>query len=93
MEAAPAHHALKIDVKRQSNGCSATLTLHQRGPNVYSLHAPEVECIGKGKAHRPYEVGVEVSVATTLAPACGGRFVTRAKTLPGNPMTATPSKP
>ncbi len=22
-------------------------------PRVYSLHAPEVECIGKGKAHRP----------------------------------------
>ncbi|MCK1755936.1 IS5/IS1182 family transposase, partial [Bradyrhizobium sp. 137] len=28
---------------------------HRRGPKVYSLHAPEVECIGKGKAHRPYE--------------------------------------
>jgi transposase, IS5 family len=28
----------------------------QRGPKVYSLHAPEVECIGKGKAHRPYEL-------------------------------------
>src|SRR5271155_1977509 len=28
---------------------------HQRGKKVYSLHAPEVECIGKGKAHRPYE--------------------------------------
>ena len=25
----------------------------QRGRKVYSLHAPEVECIGKGKAHRP----------------------------------------
>ena len=33
----------------------------QRGPKVYSLHAPEVECIGKGKAHRPYEFGVKVS--------------------------------
>src|SRR5262245_64982928 len=22
----------------------------QRGPKVYSLHAPEVECIGRGKA-------------------------------------------
>jgi transposase, IS5 family len=30
----------------------------QRGRKVYSLHAPEVECIGKGKAHRPYEFGV-----------------------------------
>ena len=29
---------------------------HQRGPKVYSLHAPEVECIGKGKAHRALRV-------------------------------------
>src|SRR5262245_51213450 len=35
----------------------------QRGRKVYSLHAPEVECIGKGKAHRPYEFGVKVSIA------------------------------
>ena len=58
---------------------------HQRGPKLYSLHAPEVECIGKGKAHRPYEFGVKVSVATTLAHACGGQFVTHVKALPGNP--------
>jgi IS5 family transposase len=57
----------------------------QRGPKVYSLHAPEVECIGKGKAHRPYEFGVKVSVATTLCHAEGGQFVTHAKALPGNP--------
>jgi IS5 family transposase len=58
---------------------------HQRGPKVYSLHAPEVECIGKGKAHRPYEFGVKVSVATTLAHARGGQFITHTKALPGNP--------
>ena len=34
---------------------------HQRGRKVYSLHAPEVECIGKGKAHAPYEFGVKVA--------------------------------
>ena len=28
----------------------------QRGPKVYSLHAPEVECIGKGKARAAYEL-------------------------------------
>ena len=60
-------------------------TQRQRGPKVYSLHAPEVECIGKGKAHRPYEFGVKVSVATTLAHAKGGQFVTHVKALPGNP--------
>jgi transposase, IS5 family len=58
---------------------------HQRGPKVYSLHAPEVECIGKGKAHKPYEFGVKVSVATTLSHARGGQFVTHTKALPGNP--------
>lgn len=57
----------------------------QRGPKVYSLHAPEVECIGKGKAHKPYEFGVKVSVATTLKHAKGGQFVTHVQSLPGNP--------
>ena len=32
---------------------------------LYSLHAPEVECISKGKAHKKYEFSVKVSVATT----------------------------
>ena len=31
---------------------------HHASRKVYSLHAPEVECIGKGKAHRRYEFGV-----------------------------------
>src|ERR1700721_1405724 len=57
----------------------------QRGPKVYSLHAPEAECIGKGKAHRPYEFGVKVSVTTTLKHCKGGQFVTHVKALPGNP--------
>jgi IS5 family transposase len=58
---------------------------HQRGHKVYSLHAPEVECIGKGKAHKPYEFGVKVSVATTLSHAKGGQFVTHVKAIPGKP--------
>ncbi len=57
----------------------------QRGPKVYSLHAPEVECIGKGKPHKPYEFGVKVSVATTLKRGKGGQFVTHVQALPGNP--------
>jgi hypothetical protein len=58
---------------------------HQRGRKVYSLHAPEVECIGKGKAHRPYEFGVKVSLATTLHRSRGGQFIAHAKAMPGNP--------
>jgi IS5 family transposase len=57
----------------------------QRGPKVYSLHAPEVECIGKGKPHKPYEFGVKVSVATTLKRCKGGQFAIHAQALPGNP--------
>src|SRR6516164_8017245 len=57
----------------------------KRGRKVYSLHAPEVECIGKGKAHRPYEFGVKVSVATTVKHSAGGQFVTHAAALPGKP--------
>ena len=32
---------------------------------LYSCHAPEVECISKGKTHKKYEFGCKVSVATT----------------------------
>src|SRR5437016_1639902 len=57
----------------------------QRGRKVYNLHAPEVECIGKGKAHKPYEFGVKVSIATTLSHSRGGQFIAHVAALPGNP--------
>jgi IS5 family transposase len=41
----------------------------QRGWKLYSFHAPEVECIGKGKASAPYEFSVKASIATTNARA------------------------
>jgi len=31
---------------------------------VYSVHAPEVECIAKGKVHKRYEFGVKVGVVS-----------------------------
>src|SRR5256712_2080294 len=49
-----------------------------RGRQGHSPHPPEVECIGKGKAHRPYEFGVKVSVATTVKHSAGGQFVAHA---------------
>jgi IS5 family transposase len=57
----------------------------QRGWKLYSFHAPEVECIGKGKASAPYEFGVKASIVTTNSRAPGGQFVLHAKALPGNP--------
>ncbi|HXR24123.1 MAG TPA: IS5 family transposase, partial [Candidatus Binataceae bacterium] len=58
----------------------------RRGPKVYSLHAPEVECIGKGKARTPYEFGCKVSIATPVTQPKGGQFVLHAKALHGNPF-------
>ena len=57
----------------------------QRGWKLYSLHAPEVECIGKGKARAPYEFGCKVSVATSVTKPKGGQFVLHAEALHGNP--------
>lgn len=48
---------------------------------LYALHAPEVECIAKGKAKTPYEFGVKVSIVTTLKEG----LVVGARSMPGNP--------
>jgi IS5 family transposase len=48
---------------------------------LYSMHAPEVECIGKGKAHKHYEFGVKASIACTHK----NNFIIGANALPGNP--------
>ncbi len=53
---------------------------HDTG-KLYSLHAPEVECLAKGKAHKKYEFGVKVSVAVTNRSG----FVLGMMALPGNP--------
>lgn len=48
---------------------------------LYAMHAPEAECIGKGKARQPYEFGVKTSVAVTHQSG----LVVGARTFPGNP--------
>ena len=48
---------------------------------IYSVHEPHVDCISKGKAHKRYEFGCKVSVATTSR---GGWFV-GCQALHGNP--------
>ena len=48
---------------------------------LYALHAPEVECIGKGKARKPYEFGVKVSLAVTHQHG----LMVGARSFPGNP--------
>ena len=48
---------------------------------LYTLHAPEVECIGKGKARKPFEFGVKTAVLVShqRGPMLGAR------SFPGNP--------
>ena len=48
---------------------------------VYSVHEPEVACIAKGKAGKPYEFGNKVSVATTSRVG----WLVGAKSFTGNP--------
>ncbi len=45
------------------------------------MHAPEAECIGKGKARKPYEFGVKASIALTHKSG----LMVGARTFPGNP--------
>lgn len=48
---------------------------------LYALHAPEVECIAKGKARTPYEFGVKAAIAVTHKSG----LMVGARTFPGNP--------
>jgi transposase, IS5 family len=60
---------------------------------LYSWHATETECIGKGKADKPYEFGCKVSIATTVHPGKAGHFVLHAKALHGRPFDGHTLKP
>jgi IS5 family transposase len=52
---------------------------------MLSWHAPEVECIGKGKVGTPWEFGCKVTITTNVNPAPGGQFVLHAEALHGRP--------
>ncbi len=49
--------------------------------HVYSVHAPEVECISKGKLKKKYEFGNKVSIATCI----NKNFILAAKSFHENP--------
>ncbi|WP_233574805.1 IS5 family transposase [Pusillimonas sp. NJUB218] len=50
-------------------------------PKLYAWHAPEVSCISKGKARRPYEFGVKVGIASTFK----GNLIVGARAFHRNP--------
>ena len=81
------------DIRRKvsdPDGALATLLaradrVRQQQPHdthkLYSLHEPEVQCISKGKAHKRYEFGQKVAVASTNR----GNWMVAARMLPDNP--------
>jgi len=50
-------------------------------PKLYAWHAPEVDCISKGKARRPYEFGEKVGIARALK----GNLIVGARAFHRNP--------
>ena|SRR5436190_5253781 len=56
---------------------------------LYSVHAPEVECIAKGKAHKKYEFGCKTSVATTSK----SNWIVATQAHHGNPYDGATLKP
>ena len=53
----------------------------QDSHKLYSLHEPEVQCISKGKAHKRYEFGQKVAIATTN----GGNWVVGSRLMKNSP--------
>ena len=51
------------------------------GSKLYSWHAPQAECINKGKSKRPYEFGGKVGIASTFR----GNLIVGARAFAGNP--------
>lgn len=58
-------------------------------PKLYSVHAPEVECIAKGKAHKKYEFGCKVAVSVTTH----SNWIVGIQAQPGNPYDGATLKP
>jgi IS5 family transposase len=73
---------LKARFAELLNRAKRILTQQPKDKNkLYALHAPEVECISKGKAKQPYEFGVKVGIAVTHKHG----LIVGARSFPGNP--------
>jgi len=76
--------ALEIDGELYDLLAKADRLLAQKRDSknkLYAIHAPEVECISKGKAHKKYEFGVKVGIVSTSR----GNWIIGSRSLPGNP--------
>jgi IS5 family transposase len=79
---APAHPKAVSDLMMWLERAERIRTQQRHDKNkLYALHAPEVECIGKGKARKPYEFGVKSAVVISHQDG----LMLGARTFPGNP--------
>jgi len=72
------------DSELQDHLALAERIFHQKQKDknkVYSVHAPEVECISKGKVHKRYEFGCKVPVVSTSR----GNWIVGMDAVHGNP--------
>jgi IS5 family transposase len=84
---------LTRDIRRKASNPDTSLeTLLERADRIrnqqphdkkklYSLHEPDVQCISKGKAHKRYEFGQKVAIATTNR----DNWIVAAALMEGNP--------
>ena len=85
-EGNPEKQAAFADSLRKARIIGGQALSRRAKPKIYSWHAPEVECIGKGKARAPYEFGCKATITTTNGRAKGGMFILHADALHGNPF-------
>ena len=69
------------DALGKANKIYAQAANRKEPDKIYAWHAPEVECIAKGKAHKKYEFGCKASLASTN----GSNFVVGAMAHHGRP--------
>lgn len=79
---APEHPKAVSDLSMWIERAERIRTQQRHSKNkLYALHAPEVECIGKGKARKPYEFGVKSAIVVSHQHG----LMLGARTFPGNP--------
>jgi transposase, IS5 family len=79
---APTHAKALNDLRMWLDRAERVRTQKTHDKNkLYALHAPEVECIGKGKARKPYEFGVKAAVVISHQTG----LMVGARSFPGNP--------
>jgi IS5 family transposase len=79
---APDHPKAASDLMMWLERAERVRTQQRHDKNkLYALHAPEVECIGKGKARKPYEFGVKSAVVVSHKHG----LMLGARSFPGNP--------